>query len=85
MIPITLSRFFNRPFCVRYSGNSSSISKNLLKVFSHCSISEEDSKRINVLTFFSAISLLQATVFPNAVAAFKIPLSYFDNLFIAIS
>ena len=68
-VPIRLFLVLNLPVFVLYCGSSSSIIKNLFRASFHCSISADDSSRIRVFTFFSAITALHTTVFPNAVAA----------------
>ena len=80
---LTLFRFRLRPVGVSYSGSSSSICKNLLSASSHCSNNADDGMRISVLTCLCAMTLQHTTVFPNAVAAFRIPLSYWRSFPIA--
>ena len=75
--PIRLFLTLIRPVFVLYSGSFSSISRNFSNASFHCSSRAEDSRIIRVLTFFSAIIALHTTVFPKAVAAWRIPLSYF--------
>ena len=77
-LPITLFLRFFLPAGVSYSGGSSSMIKKVSIALSHCSISAEDCSKISVFTFFLAIILQQTTVFPNAVAAWSIPVSCFN-------
>ena len=57
------------------------MSKNLCNSSTHWLIKLTLCIIINVLTFLFEIIWLATTVFPKAVVAFKIPLSYFNNSF----
>ena len=74
--PINVFLFLVRPDFVWYSGKSSLISRNSSKRLSHWFIRSTLSTSIRVLTLLLAIISQQTTVFPNAVAAWSIPVSF---------